>query len=520
MPVVVFLICAFIFLRLCSAVGEYRDRGDRIKHQTAEIDRLNKIIDDLKQNNMLFKKQQYVQRTEIDKLNKKIESLTAMYEFVQKLKKQQEIQQTIELAELNKRINTLKQDNIFLKKTYGAEYPVEIHELNETINNLTQDNIALKEQLEAQKMEIERIENERDTLDSTNKKLDDKLKEVTSKISEAASSYRELYKRLKLVESNEALLRKTLQEAPLGFPSLLQAIKIYDERVDEAAVQWLINKPHPALNAAETVKRETSKRREAEYECRQAKLLMDYYFSIFPDIEDRKEILSENIADIEKPSTDDEEDVSRRYLSDDEYRNLSDTERNQLALDRFWKRRKSKRLIGKLYEQYIGYLYEEKGYHVEYFGISKGLEDLGRDLICKNDQETLLIQCKNWSHSTTIYEKHIFQLFGTAYHYAKTNHFENVAMAFYTTTHLSDIARAFAKDFKITLYENFPLQQPFPIIKCNVNKNGGRIYHLPFDQQYDTVKIRLKEGDFYCETVAEAEKAGFRRAYRWHGAAL
>ncbi|MBR1604150.1 MAG: hypothetical protein IJ667_12045 [Synergistaceae bacterium] len=112
MPVVVFLICAFIFLRLCSAVGEYRDRGDRIKQQTAEIDRLNKIIDDLKQNNMLFKKQQYVQRTEIDKLNKKIESLTAKYEFVQNLKKQQEIQHTKELAELNKRINTLKQDNI------------------------------------------------------------------------------------------------------------------------------------------------------------------------------------------------------------------------------------------------------------------------------------------------------------------------------------------------------------------------------------------------------------------------
>ena len=506
MSVVVFLICAFIFLWLCSVVGEYRDRGNRIKQQTAEIDKLNKTIESLVGEYRDRGNRIKQQTAEIDKLNKTIESLTAKYELVQKVKKQQEIQQTIELAERNKLIDTLKQDNILLKKTYGAEYTFEIHELNETINNLTQDNIALKEQFEVQKMENERIEN--------------KLKEVTSKISEAASSYRELYKRLKLVEVNEELLRKTLQEAPLGFPSLLQAIKIYDERVDEAAVQCLRNKPHPALNAAEIVKKETSKRREAEYECRQAKLLMEYYFNIFPDIEDRKEILSENIDDIEKISTDAEEDVPRRYLSDDEYRSLSDTERNQLALNRFWKRHKSKRLIGKLYEQYIGYIYEEKGYHVEYFGIAKGLEDLGRDLICKNDEETLLIQCKNWSHSKTIYEKHIFQLFGTAYQYAKTHPIENVTMAFYTTTHLSYIASSFAKDFKIKLYENFPLQQPFPIIKCNVNKNGERIYHLPFDQQYDTTKIRIKEGDFYCETVAEAEEAGFRRAYRWHGVAL
>lgn len=316
---------------------------------------------------------------------------------------------------------------------------------------------------------------------------------------------------------NEELFRKTLQEAPLGFPSLLQAIKIYDERVDEYVAQKLIYKSHPAVRSAEIVRDESRKRRKAEYECRRAKFVMEYYFSAFPDIEENLELLSENIDEIEKSSTDDNEDVSKRYLSADEYRSLSDTKRNQLALDRFWGRHKSRWLIGKLYEQYIGYLYEQLGCQVEYFGIIKGLNDLGRDLICKKDKETLLIQCKNWSHLKTIHEKHIFQFFGTSYQYKKAHRKENVHMAFFTSTQLSKEAKTFAQDFNIKIYENFQLKR-FPIIKCNVNRNTGTwIYHLPFDQQYDTTKIRVEEGDCYCSTVAEAEKKGFRRAYRWRG---
>lgn len=234
------------------------------------------------------------------------------------------------------------------------------------------------------------------------------------------------------------------------------------------------------------------------------------------DDEEIKELLNENVDDIEQPSVDNKEDVSKRYLSTDEYITLSETERNQLALDRFWERPKSQHLIGKLYEQYIGYLYEKIGYQVEYFGIYMGLKDLGRDLICKQGRETLLIQCKNWSRSKTIYEKHIFQLYGSSCQYKKANPQENVHMAFFTSTHLSKGASAFAQDFNIKIYENFQLDR-FPIIKCNVNRNTGtRIYHLPFDQQYDVTKIRVKEGDFYCLTVVEAEEKGFRRAYRWH----
>lgn len=54
----------------------------------------------------------------------------------------------------------------------------------------------------------------------------------------------------------------------------------------------------------------------------------------------------------------------------------------------------------------------------------------------------------------------------------------------------------------------------YPMIKCNVNSGTQeRIFHLPFDQQYDKVIIGNQPGEFYAETVEEAEREGFRRAF-------
>ena len=64
-----------------------------------------------------------------------------------------------------------------------------------------------------------------------------------------------------------------------------------------------------------------------------------------------------------------------------------DTLSLQKELDRFWKRKikyqgreKSNELIGKLYEQYVGCLYEDNGWEVKYNGMDEGREDLGRDM--------------------------------------------------------------------------------------------------------------------------------------------
>ena len=48
------------------------------------------------------------------------------------------------------------------------------------------------------------------------------------------------------------------------------------------------------------------------------------------------------------------------------------------------------------YERKVGKFFEKKGYKVIYNGLEKGLKDGGIDLICKDKNEILLIQCKNW----------------------------------------------------------------------------------------------------------------------------
>lgn len=384
------------------------------------------------------------------------------------------------------------------------------------IATLASERDALLKERDATDLKISLLSSERNSLFERGKILESKLETTSQKLFQLISQNKSLLKQLDEMRTTENILRGTIQEAPLGFPSLLNALKLYDEKKDQKISNWLLSKKNPAPKSSDIIKEETQKRRQAEYECRQVKCLLDYYRNIFPCIDDNDDMKEEALDPIVMLPPGDGEDVVERYLSREEYQQLSSSERNQIALDRFWDRNKSKRLIGKLYERYVGYLYEKQGYHVDYFGITEGLSDLGRDLICNNGDEILLIQCKNWSRSKTIYEKHIFQFFGTMYQFTKNNLKTSVRGAFYTATSLSEIARSFAKEFRIELHENFPLER-YPMIKCNVSRNGEGIYHLPFDLQYDTTKINAKDGDRYCMTVAEAEAAGFRRAYRWHG---
>ena len=130
-----------------------------------------------------------------------------------------------------------------------------------------------------------------------------------------------------------------------------------------------------------------------------------------------------------------------------------------------------------------------------------------------------------------IHEKHINQLFGTCVVYwleAESGSHDKrpfmqalrdaeIVPVFYTSTTLSDTARSFAHTLGVRVFENRPLAE-YPMVKCNKSyQNRDRIYHLPFDQQYDRTSIDLSRGEFWTFTVREAEEAGFRRAFRWKG---
>ncbi len=49
---------------------------------------------------------------------------------------------------------------------------------------------------------------------------------------------------------------------------------------------------------------------------------------------------------------------------------------------------------GYLYEKYVGQYFEEKGYSIEYVGLTKGFLDGGIDLIARANNKSYFIQCK------------------------------------------------------------------------------------------------------------------------------
>ena len=138
------------------------------------------------------------------------------------------------------------------------------------------------------------------------------------------------------------------------------------------------------------------------------------------------------------------------------------------------------------------------------------MADLGRDIIAKKGNKTLIVQCKNWSNNKVIHENVVTQLKGTSLEYEIAHEDENVIPFLISTTQVSSTAEKFAKLLGVEI-RIVPLGK-FPMIKCNIN-GTNKIYHLPFDQQYERAEIN-KSGEFYAWTVEEAEAAGFRRALR------
>lgn len=301
---------------------------------------------------------------------------------------------------------------------------------------------------------------------------------------------------------------------------LADLIAEHEVAKDQALEECLRYKSRPAITAANEVSRIKKEKKALIKENILLKSELETIKEYFPVVEEyEQEILEETNGFLPLDLTDDSGvDRVRRFMSPEEYKKLPTSERNQLALDRFLKHT-SQSYVGKLFELQLGWEYEQANYLVEYTGIQDKKKDKGRDLICKEFAgmgDTLIVQAKCWAAKKTIFEKHIFQLFGTVFEYKRKHPGEVVRGVFVTTTKLDDFARDCAKELGIDVEENYKLRKDFPMIKCNISSSGEKIYHLPFDQQYDKVKID-KQGEFLALTVKEAEAAGFRRAMRWHG---
>jgi hypothetical protein len=316
-------------------------------------------------------------------------------------------------------------------------------------------------------------------------------------------------------------LNQIAKEKSQGFPWLANAYADYFYLREINSAGRLLFPPRRKWKEYERIKTLATKKREAEKLWRSLNYLVEYYENLFPWLMEFKgEELDDLIQQVIGEEGDhfiEDEDPVRVWLTQAEYRTLDCVQRNQLALDRYWQKKKSKWELGRDYERYIGYLWETQGWHVTYHGIVQGLADLGRDIIATKSNATRIIQCKHWSKYRVIHEKHVFQLFGTVVAFRLDRPEYEASGLLISSTRLSDRAKDFASILELEFKEDFPMQD-YPCIKCNVSrKDGSRIYHLPMDQQYDRTLIEEERNECYVATVAEAEQMGFRRAYRWRG---
>jgi hypothetical protein len=332
----------------------------------------------------------------------------------------------------------------------------------------------------------------------------------------------------KLYEIYTTTLEK-LRTDGATLPSVVRWANTLRESLDQIIVNQLVSPPHPAPSAAAQVKETRALARQWQQEAELLRNRLDLYEAQAPWLVEYSEYsVDEIIAGLQEEkefrrSYDNGDDPVKIFLSPGEISKLSNVQRNQLALDRYWEasRKRSAWTAGIQYERYIGYLYEREGCEVKYHGALRGKEDLGIDLICRKGDHIKVVQCKRLSplKAIPVRENVIAQIFGAAMFFSMREGVESslVDPVIVTSYELSNEARQFAELLGVLVRENVVFEK-YPCIKCNISgRSGERIYHLPFDQQYDSTKIGNVDGEFYAMTVIEAEKAKFRRAFRWRG---
>jgi hypothetical protein len=318
------------------------------------------------------------------------------------------------------------------------------------------------------------------------------------------------------LENLEMLLSSNLDSIP-WLAGMMADFLTYDLEVEARKLEWGSNiQRQKKVSSIRDIRADTKSRIQ---EAKEAVYQLEYLRALYPALDD---VLEADYKELKFTGEIPQYDPIRSYLSKEEWDQLSPVERDQLALDRYVKSiNKSKWQIGRDYELSVAYEYRQKGYYVDTTGNYMKFEDLGRDLIAQNEQRTIIIQCKYWSKTKTIHEKHIFQLYGTLVMYRLENQNllnRSIHGVFITNTTVSSMAHQIADLLDISVVEGHEMVA-FPRIKCNIGHDEfgeTYIYHLPMDSQYDSTQIK-HPGEFYAFTVQEAIDAGFRRAYKWHG---
>lgn len=375
-----------------------------------------------------------------------------------------------------------------------------ILDLAETNSNLSERNKSLEVSQKADTKKIAILKSRLKEFEPYTSKAE--LEQAITDYEYARDQYAERWNDLEAISSS----------SDQSFSYIATILADYELVKYDIPIEYFLTKSRPAYRAAECIRELKKETRQYLIDRNLLKYQLSYIYSIFPELENFTE--APNVEHVQ------DDTPSPSWIPDEEWVLLSDSQKNQIVLDNYIKSSKSKWQIGRDYELYVGFQYSRQGYSVDYYGNYNGLNDLGRDLIVSKNGEIGIVQCKYWSAKKQIHEKHIAQLYGTVISYIIENQYlpELVHGIFVTNITLSKTAKRFAQYLGIKYKENYDIGE-FPRIKCNIGKDENglpvKIYHLPTDQQYDSVKI-CNKGEFFAYTVQEAESKGFRRAYRWH----
>lgn len=115
----------------------------------------------------------------------------------------------------------------------------------------------------------------------------------------------------------------------------------------------------------------------------------------------RKEAFNKNLKE--------QEEIYRRKYEESKKEDIKTPDIEEKKESKPKMTNKEKKEKGDDYEKKVAGYYKLDGYDIYLNGIKKDREDGGIDVICRKDEEVILIQCKNWNHTTgrRITHKHI-----------------------------------------------------------------------------------------------------------------
>jgi len=231
-----------------------------------------------------------------------------------------------------------------------------------------------KEQLEKlHKEQIIHIRTEKEQLEEQIVQINAQQAQLLQHSKKAENEYKKFIE--KQSQEFERFIESNLKSIPYLAGMYADYLTLHYDRIAD----FLETKKHPALNEAKRIKDLKLETKEWIQKAKEAIYQLEYLKAEFPILED---FLETDYKEFDKIDLKDYDPV-RSYITNEEWKNLGEAERNQRALDNYINSKKTKWQIGRDYELYIGYLFWEYGYTVDYFGSYMGLEDLGRDLIVK-----------------------------------------------------------------------------------------------------------------------------------------